>query len=49
MPGQVCNPRLEEIRQFGHEEVVEPILELSVIVEGNSAPCRLLGREQKRW
>jgi hypothetical protein len=33
--GQVFNPMLEEIRQFGHEEV-EPILELSVIVEGIS-------------
>jgi hypothetical protein len=28
---------LEEIRQFGREEVVESILELSVVVEGNSA------------
>jgi hypothetical protein len=28
---------LEEICWFGCEEVVEPILELSVIVEGNSA------------
>jgi hypothetical protein len=27
---------LEEIHQFGHEEVVKPSLELSVIVEGNS-------------
>jgi hypothetical protein len=36
MFGQVFNPTLEEIRQFGREEVVEPVLELSVIVEGNS-------------
>jgi hypothetical protein len=28
---------LEEIRQFGCEEVVKPISELSTIVEGNSA------------
>jgi hypothetical protein len=28
---------LEEIRRFGREEVVEPILELSVVVDGNSA------------
>jgi hypothetical protein len=27
---------LEEIRRFGREEVVEPISELSVVVEGNS-------------
>jgi hypothetical protein len=33
--GQVFDPTLEEIYQFGHEEVVEPILELSVIVERN--------------
>jgi hypothetical protein len=35
--GQVFNPILEEIHWFDHEEVVEPILELSVIVAGNSA------------
>jgi hypothetical protein len=35
--GQVFDPRLEEIRRFGLEEVVEPILELSAVVEGNSA------------
>jgi hypothetical protein len=34
--GQVFDPTLEEIRWFGHEEVVEPILEFSIIVEGNS-------------
>jgi hypothetical protein len=27
---------LEEIRRFGHEEVVKPILELTIVVEGNS-------------
>jgi hypothetical protein len=27
---------LEEIRRFGSEEAVEPILELSAVVEGNS-------------
>jgi hypothetical protein len=35
--GQVFDPTLEEIRRFGREEVVEPILEFSVVVEGNSA------------
>jgi hypothetical protein len=35
--GQVFDPMFEEIHQFGHEEVIEPILELSVVVEGNSA------------
>jgi hypothetical protein len=34
--GQVFDPMLEEINQFGREEVVKSILELSVIVEGNS-------------
>jgi hypothetical protein len=34
--GQVFDPTLEEIRRFGREEV-EEILELSVVVEGNSA------------
>jgi hypothetical protein len=34
--GQVFHPTLEEIRRFGREDV-EPILELSVVVEGNSA------------
>jgi hypothetical protein len=33
---QVFDTTLEEIRRFGREEVVEPILELSVVVEGNS-------------
>jgi hypothetical protein len=37
MFGQVSDPMLEEIRRFGSEEIVEPILELSVVVEGNSA------------
>jgi hypothetical protein len=35
--GQVIYPMLEEIHLFGHEEFVEPILELSVVLEGNSA------------
>jgi hypothetical protein len=35
--GQVFDPTLEEIRRFGREKVVEPILEQSVVVEGNSA------------
>jgi hypothetical protein len=35
--GQVFDPTLGEIRRFGLEEVVEPILELSAVVEGNSA------------
>jgi hypothetical protein len=35
--GQVLDPTLEEIRRFGREDFVEPILELSVVVEGNSA------------
>jgi hypothetical protein len=39
----------EEIRQFGREEIVEPILELSIVGGGNSAPRRLLKRERKRW
>jgi hypothetical protein len=33
--GQVFDRTLEEIRRFGHEEVIEPILELSII-ERNS-------------
>jgi hypothetical protein len=33
---QVLDSKLEEIPRFGREEVVEPILELSVVVEGNS-------------
>jgi hypothetical protein len=47
--GQVFDPTLEEIHRFGREEIVEPILKLSVVVEGNSAPRRLLERERKRW
>jgi hypothetical protein len=31
------DPTFEEIHRFGREEIVEPILELSVVVEGNSA------------
>jgi hypothetical protein len=34
--GQVFDPTLEQIRRFGREEVVKPIFELSVVVEGNS-------------
>jgi hypothetical protein len=33
----VFDPTLEEICRFGREEFVEPILELSVFVEGNSS------------
>jgi hypothetical protein len=33
---QVFDPRLEEIRRFGREEIVEPILEISVVNGGNS-------------
>jgi hypothetical protein len=47
--GLVSDPTLEEIRRFGREEIVEPILELTVVVEGNSSPRRLLERERKRW
>jgi hypothetical protein len=46
--GQVSDPTLEEIRRCGREEIVEPILELRVVVEGNSA--QIVGeRERKRW
>jgi hypothetical protein len=34
---QFFDSTLEEIRRFGREEIVQPILELSVVVEGNSA------------
>jgi hypothetical protein len=34
---QVFYSNLEETRRFGREEIVEPILEVIVIVEGNSA------------
>jgi hypothetical protein len=37
MSGQVFDHTLEEIRRFGPEELVRPILELSVVVEGNSS------------
>jgi hypothetical protein len=43
--GQVLDPTLEKIRLSGREEIVEPVLELSVIVEGNSA---LIARERER-
>jgi hypothetical protein len=49
MFGQVLDPTPEEICGFGREEFIEPILELTVAVEGNSAPRRLLERERKRW
>jgi hypothetical protein len=49
MFGQDLEPTLEEIRQFGSEDFVEPILELSVFAEETSAPRRLLERERKRW
>jgi hypothetical protein len=39
--GQVFDPTLEEIPRFGREEVVEPILELRVVVEGN--PAQIFG------
>jgi hypothetical protein len=42
--GQVFVPTLEEIRRFGHEEIIEPVLELNV-VEGNSA---LIVEESRR-
>jgi hypothetical protein len=45
--GQVFNPTLEEIHRFGGEEIVQPILELSVAVERKN-PRRLLEKEQKR-
>jgi hypothetical protein len=34
--GQIINSMFEDIRRFGREEVIESILELSVIVEGKS-------------
>jgi hypothetical protein len=34
---QVFDPTLEEIHRFGREEIVQPILEFSVVVDGNSA------------
>jgi hypothetical protein len=37
MFGQIFDPTLEEICGFGRGGLVEPILELSVVVEGNSA------------
>jgi hypothetical protein len=42
---QVFYPRFEEIRRFGREEFVEPILELSVVVEGNST--QIVGESTK--
>jgi hypothetical protein len=45
--GQVFDRRIEEICQFGCEEV-EPVLEPSIIVEGNYV--HIVGeRERKRW
>jgi hypothetical protein len=35
--GQIFDPTLEKIHPFCREEIVEPILELGVVVEGNSA------------
>jgi hypothetical protein len=34
--GQVFDPTLEKIRRFGREDIVEPIWEPSVVVEGKS-------------
>jgi hypothetical protein len=48
--GQVFDPMLE-ISQFDREEVIEPILELSVVVEGYSSQIvgeRERERERKR-
>jgi hypothetical protein len=45
--GQVSDPTLEEIRWFGLEEFVEPILERSVVVEGNST--QTVGEKVGRW
>jgi hypothetical protein len=47
--GQVSDPTLEEICWFGREEVVEPILELIVIVQGNSAylQCRFFAHSKR--
>jgi hypothetical protein len=48
---QVFDPTLEEISQFDREEIVESILELSVVVEGNSA--QIIGEKAEevviRW
>jgi hypothetical protein len=42
------DPTLEEIHRFGSEGFVEPILELSFVVEGNSV--QIVGeRERKSW
>jgi hypothetical protein len=35
--GHVLDPTLEEIHRFGRKDIVELILELSVVVEENSA------------
>jgi hypothetical protein len=48
--GQVFDPTLEETRRFGREKFVEPLLELSVVVERNSA--QMLERAEEvviRW
>jgi hypothetical protein len=43
--GQVLDPTLEEIRRFGREKFVEPILELRVVVKGNSA--QIVGERER--
>jgi hypothetical protein len=40
--GLVSYPTLDQIRRFRREEFVEPILEISVVVEGKSA--QIVGR-----
>jgi hypothetical protein len=42
---------LEEIRRFDREEIVEPILELRVVVEGNSVQIvgERAGEVVMRW
>jgi hypothetical protein len=48
--GQVFDPTLEEIRRFACEEIVEPILEINVVVK--ETPRRLLERAEEvaiRW
>jgi hypothetical protein len=45
MFGDVFDPTLEEIRWFGREDVGELILELRVVVEGNSV--QIVGRESR--
>jgi hypothetical protein len=45
--GQVSQPTLEEIRRVDREELVEPILELSVVLK--ETPSRLLKGERNKW